>query len=309
MENKTPEQRTREKLYKLQDKINKGKETGKIRKVYITAFAILAALVAFVVLFFAVKVKNINISGDLRAYNETRVAAASEIDIGKSVFSKSSFTIKRNIRKNIPLAEKIKVRKNIFTGDINIDISFAPFDFYIRYDDLYYAVDENLVVVDIRESENDFSSLGGTFIEIPKICKPEFSKTLVFYDTVQTHDGEEDVTLSKDELHDKSEYDYIYDVLKYYKNSRDYSDLTSVDLKVKYDIVAVYSERFKVKFGGVSSFDVKLDMLNRILADTSWQHSEYGLIDLTNPSSATAKAVQSITEDESFVPSVEPEQE
>ena len=32
MENRTPEQKTREKLYKLQDKINKGKETGSVSK-------------------------------------------------------------------------------------------------------------------------------------------------------------------------------------------------------------------------------------------------------------------------------------
>ena len=298
MENRTPEQKTREKLYKLQDKINKGKETGKIRKVYFIAFAMLAILVGFVVLFFTVKVENINISGDLRAYNETRVAAASEIDIGKSIFSKSSVGIKKSIRQNIPLAEKIKVRKNIFTGEINIDVSFAPFDFYIRYDDLYYAVDENLIVVDIRESESDFSSLGGTFIEIPKICKPEFSKSLVFYDTLENPEDDERFTLSEDEIRDKSHYDYICDALKYFKNSRDYSALTGIDLEGKYDIVAVYDERFKVKFGGMSSFDVKLDMLHEILADTSWQHSQFGLVDLTNPAAATAKAVQSIEEDE-----------
>lgn len=297
MENKTPEQKTREKLYELQGKINKGKETGKIRKVYFLAFAMLAILVAFVVLFFTVKVENINISGDLRAYNETRVAEASEIDIGKSMFEKSSLGIKKSIRKNIPLAEKIKVKKNIFTGEINIDISFAPFDFYIRYDDLYYAIDENLVVVDIRESENDFSSLGGTFIEIPKICKPEFSKALVFYDTLKDPENDERFTLSEEEIRDKSVYEYISYALKNLKNSRDYSILTSVDLVRKYDIVAVYDERFKVNFGGISSFDVKIDMLHEILYDTSWQHSDYGLIDLTNPSAATAKAVQSIDED------------
>ena len=126
MENKTPEQKTREKLYELQGKINKGKETGKSRKVYFLAFAMLAILVAFVVLTFSVKIKNINVTGDVSLYNETRVAAASEIDIGKSFMSKSSIAIKKSIRKNIPLADDIRVRKNNFTGDVNMHLQSNP---------------------------------------------------------------------------------------------------------------------------------------------------------------------------------------
>lgn len=296
MEKKTPEQKTREALTRLKEKINIGKENIRTRRIFIVACSLAALLVAFVVLLFSVKIKNINVTGELSAYNETRVAAASEIDIGRSFMSKSAFAIKKSIRKNIPLSDEIKVRKNIFTGDVNIEISFLPFDYYIKYKNAYYALDENLVVVDIRKTENDFATLGGTFIEIPKVCRPIFGKALIFYDTVPNPDGERETPVPEEDLVDIKEYQYIYDLLKFFKESKDYSLLSEVDLRKKYDIDAVYDGRFNVDFGGISSFELKLNVLNQILSDSSWQHTQFGEINLKDPSAATAKSVQSIEE-------------
>lgn len=294
MEKKTPEQKTREILNRIKDRIKKGKENKRVRKIFIVSACALVVLVSFAVLMFGVKIKNINVSGDLSAYNETRVVQASEIDIGKSFISKSSVSIKKSIRKNIPLADKIKVRKNIFTGDINIEISFLPFDYYIKYKDAYYALDENLVVVDIRKTENDFASLGGTFIQIPKTCRPIFGKALVFYDTVPNPDGERETPVPESELVDVKEYQYVYDILKLLKESGDYGNLTSVKLYEKYDVSAIYGGQYRVIFGSASGFELKLSVLNEILADTSWQHTGSGEIDLRDPSAASARAVQSI---------------
>ena len=298
MEKKTPEEITRERLYAIKEKINKGKENPRVRRVALIGGGALVLLVAFVVLTFSVKIKNINVTGDVSLYNETRVAAASEIDIGKSFMSKSSFAIKKSIRKNIPLADDIRVRKNIFTGDVNIDITFEPFDYYIEHKSVYYALDENLVVVDVRKNENDFASLGARLIEIPKTCRPVFGEPLVFYDTVANPDGERETPLTEDEIVDISEYQYIYDILLILKESDEYSHLTAIDLQEKYDIVAIYDGKFKVNFGSMSSFELKLDVLGRILIDTSWQHYECGEINLTDPTAATAKSVQSIYDDD-----------
>ncbi len=316
MENKTPEEKTREGLNKLNEKLNKFKKSRIVRRVLLIVVALILTVTAFIFVLFSIKVKDINVTGDLRFFNETRVAEASEIEIGKSFFKKTSFGIKRSIRKNIPLADEIKVRKNIFTGAVNIEVTFSPFDYYVEYKGAYYAVDENLLVLDVRKTENDYASLGGRRVDIPKICKPVIGKELVFYDTVENPDGDKNFNNSDlIELRDKSEYDYVYDILKELKQSDNYSTLTSINLKEKYDIYGVYSERFKVEFGSLASFDLKVQMLSGILADTSWQYSEFGLVDLTNPSAATARAVQSIededdaTEDPEEDPDVTPEEE
>ena len=298
MEKKTPEQKTREVLNRIKEKINKGKENKRVRKIFTVSAIAFCVLVAFVVLLFCVKIKNINVSGELTSYNETRVAQASEIDIGKSFMSKSGLAIKRSIRRNIPLADEIKVRKNIFTGDVNIEISFLPFDYYIKYKDAYYALDENLVVVDVRKNENDFSSQGATYIQIPKTCRPVFGKALVFYDTVPNPDGERETPVPEEDLVDVKEYQYIYDVLRLLKESKNYDSLTSLRLLEKYDIEAVYGECYKVSFGGEYSFELKLNVLSEIFDDKTWQYTGFGLIDVRDPAAATARAVQSIADDE-----------
>ncbi len=300
MNKKTPEQRTREALNRIKEKFNHGKENKRVRKIFTVSLCVSVVLVTFVVLLFSVRIKNINVSGELSAYNETRVAQASEIDIGKSIMSRSGLAIKKSIRKNIPLADEIKVRKNIFKGEVNIEISFLPFDYYIKYKDAYYALDENLVVVDVRKNENDFASLGGTYIQIPKTCRPVFGKALVFYDTVPNPDGERETPVPEEDLVDIREYQYIYDILATLKKSADYEALTSINLLEKYDIIAIYSGQNKVDFGGVASFDLKLNILREILADTSWQHTGFGEIDLREPKAATARAVQSIFGDENL---------
>jgi hypothetical protein len=300
MENKTPEQKTREGLLRLKEKINKGKANKRLRRIFTVSAAAICVLVAFVVLLLCLKIKNINVSGDLSAYNETKVAEASEVDIGKSLMSKSASSIKKSIRKNIPLADDVRVRKNIFKGEVNIEITFLPFDYYIKYKDAYYAIDENLVVVDIRKNENDFSSLGGVFLQIPKTCRPILGKELVFYDTVPNPDGERETPVPEDELADIGEYQYIYDVLRLMKGSRNYDGLTSLRLLEKYDISAIYNEQYKVSFGSEASFELKLDVLSEIINDTSWQHTGFGEIDLRDPSTATARAVQSIYNDDSL---------
>ena len=100
MDKKTPEQITRERLNAIKEKINTGKENPRVRRKFIISVCALVALVSFVVLAFSIKIKNINVTGELTLYNETRVAEASEIDIGKSFISKSGASIKKSIRKN-----------------------------------------------------------------------------------------------------------------------------------------------------------------------------------------------------------------
>ncbi len=299
MKKKTPEEKTREALYAAQEKLNKAKSRPIFRKVILISLIVIAVAALIWIAAASIKVDTINVSGDLSAYNETRVAEASGISIGKSIFSSSAFKIKRNIRENIPLADKIKVRKNIFTGQVNIEITFLPFDYYIEYKNRYYAVDEELTVVDIRDSENDFSSLGARLLVIPKICQPVFGEQLVFYDTVENPDGDENFDGSfVTEIKDKSAYDYVFDVVRELRASKDYSSLTKIDLTQKFSVTGVYKNAFKVDFGSVANFELKLMVLSDVLADTSWQHSGFGVIDIKDPSAATARSVQSIDDDE-----------
>ena len=290
MSKKSAEEKVREKLNKLNSKLTDMGSAGKLKKW--TLISVIAVGVIALIIFgmYMDKVREIEVEGDLTAYNETRVIDASEIDIGESIFGKTAFSIKRTIRKNIPMTEKVKIRKNVFTGRVRIIIEFEEFDYFIKHGDNYYAVDENLVVMDMRKSRSEYFSLGARYIEIPEVCAPIIGKELVFADTVPEDKDDKDVTPVE-------EYEYIYRFLKAATESDAYGDINVLTLTEKFNISGIYSEKYRVYFGGLSEMDIKFKMLDSVFSEGSLKYAEKGIIDLTDPNKVSARAVEETKEE------------
>ena len=290
MSKKSAEEKVREKLNKVNDKLTEIKFAGKLKKLIVIA-SITVGVIALVIFGMCMdKVREIAVEGDLAAYNETRVIEASGIDIGESIFGKTAFSIKRTIRKNIPMTESVRIRKNIFTGRVRIIIEFEPFDYFIKHGDSYYAVDENLIVMDVRKSKSEYFSLGARYIEIPEVCAPIIGKELVFLDTVPENEDDKDVTPVE-------EYEYIYRFLKAATESGSYGEINVITLNEKFNISGVYSEKYRVYFGGLSEMNIKFKMLDSVLSEGSLEYAQKGIIDLTDPSKVSARAVEDTKEE------------
>lgn len=285
MSKKSAEEKVREKLNKINLKLTDKISSVGLKKIIIIA-SVSVALIALIILGMCFdKIKNIYVEGDLVAYNETRIIEASGIDIGDSIFGKSGFFIKRSIRKNIPMTEKVKIRKNIFTGKVSIEIEFADFDYFIKHGSSYYAVDENLVVMDKRASKSEYFTLGARYIDIPDVCTPEIGKPLIFEDTVPADKNDKDVV-------DVEEYDYIYNFLKAAKASKSYGKMNVLLLEEKFNISAVYSQKYRVYFGNFSDVELKIKMLDGVYDDGSFDYVEKGIIDLSDPSKVSARVAE-----------------
>ena len=290
MSKKSAEEKVREKLNKLNLRLTDISSAGKLKKLIVIASITLCVIALIIFGMCMDKVREITVEGDLLAYNETRVIEASGIDIGEGIFSKTAASIKRTVRKNIPMTESVKIRKNIFTGRVRIIITFDEFDYFIKHGDSYYAVDESLVVMDVRKSKSEYFSLGARYIEIPEVCAPIIGKGLVFLDTVPENKDDKDVTPVE-------EYEYIYRFLKAASESGSYGELDVLTLTEKFNISGVYSEKYRVYFGGLSEIDIKLKMLDSVFAEGSLTYAEKGIIDLTDPGKVSARAVEDTKEE------------
>ena len=284
MGKQSAEEKVRKRLNDINDKLHDENNTLKLKKIIIIAAVCLGVLALIICLMMLDKVKEIKVKGDLTAYNETRVIEASGMNIGESIFKRTSFGIKRNIRKSIPMTEKVKIRRNIFTGKITIDIEFDDFDYFVKYGKSYYAVDENLVVMDKRGTKSEYFSLGARLIEIPDILEPEIGKELIFEDTVPEDEDDTDVV-------DIKEYKYIYDILREASESKHYSEMNVLSLKEKFNISAIYSRKYRVYIGNPNQMDTKFKMLDGVLDEGSLEYAEKGIIDITDPSKVSARAV------------------
>lgn len=285
MSKKSAEEKVREKLNKMNLKLTDKASAGKLKRTVRIALITIGAIALIILGMYMDKVREISVEGELFAYNETRVIEASGIDIGESIFGKTGFGIKRTIKKNIPMTESVKIRKNIFTGRVRIIIEFEDFDYFIKYGSSYYAIDENLVVMDKRNSKSEYFSLGARYIEIPDVCAPEIGKELIFEDTVPVDENDKDVV-------DIEEFEYIYRFLKMASESESYGEMNVLLLEEKFNISAVYSEKYRVYFGSFGQLDIKLKMLDGVLDEGSLQYAQKGIIDLTDPTKVSARAVE-----------------
>lgn len=288
MSKKTPEERVREKLLKMNNSFADARSEGKLKRVLIIFCVCVLLVLLLIVLMISIKVKEINVEGDLAAFNETKVIEASEMGIGKSIFKKTSFGIKKTIKENLPMTKSVSVKKNVFTGKLTINIEFSEFDFFIKYGSNYYAVDKELRVLDKRTSKSEYYALGASYIEIPRISEPRMGEKLVFAATIPEEGNEENVV-------DKKEFDYVYEFLDTAYNSKSYGELNVLLMKDKFDVNAVYFEKYRVYFGSRSDVDIKFKMLDGVLADGSIDYAERAVIDITDAKKTSVRAMEAPT--------------
>ncbi len=93
------------------------------------------------------------------------------------------------------------------------------------------------------------------------------------------------------DIKDIKEFKYIYDVLAAAAESEYYHEMNVLLLDKKFSINAVYSKKYRVYIGNFSQIDTKFKMIDGVLEDGSLEYAEKGIVDVTNPSKVSARAV------------------
>ena len=258
----------------------------KYRRMQLIAMIASAVLLLVIAAIIFLKISRIEVvTGDVTIFNESEVIKAAGIDIGDGLYHKSSWAIKKSIQNNMPLAQKVSVIKSPF-GKVTIKVELLSVDYYTKIGDKYYALDEDLTVLDANISGSKYSAYGGVLVKLPETREPILGENLVFFDTVEETDTEGETVY---EVRDESFYSYVTNFLSELKDSGYHEDANGVILEEKFDISVIYAEKFKVKFGNVADLDVKFRVLYEILAEGSMQYSDRATIDVSDPTRPTAR--------------------
>jgi len=265
MSEKSRADRARERLEGLRTKmvLRFGAKASRRITAIAIALGILLVLILAAVLF--IRIDTIEVAGDVTMFNESEVIRAAGVDIGDGLYWQSSFAIKRNIQRNMPLAQNIKIVKSPF-GKLKITIELLGVDYYTKVGDKYYAIDSDLTVLDSNISGSKYSAYGAVLVKLPEVREPVLGEPLVFYDTVEETDTEGELLY---EVKEESFYAYTKKFLSELKESGYHTDANGVILEEKFDVRLIYAEKFQVKFGNVSDLDVKFRVLYEILAEGS----------------------------------------
>ncbi len=245
---------------------------------------IAALLVGFLVL--VIRIDSIEIEGDVTLFNESEIVEASELSVGGALYSKPGFAIKRSIRKNLPMAEKVSVRKNIFSRRVTIKVEFSDYKFVVQHGDKFYGVDSNLTVTDIRESKLEFIALGARVLTLPQIETPMLGECLIFSSTVDIRDENGRLIQKGDDI---SKYSYVKELLSFLSSSGYIDRTDAVFLDEKFNIRIIMDGRCLVYIGRCESLKTKFEVIDAIIDEGSTSYGKYVVINVQNPALASAK--------------------
>ena len=262
----------------------------RVKLVFRTLPAIVLAAILLIALFLLIPIREIEVTGEVELFNEGEIIEASESVQGRSLHMRSSSKIEKTIRKNLPLTESVKVTKGIF-GKIKIDIQFSDVYFYCNIGDKYYAIDENLRVLDIDDSYSKYKAFGAVKVHLPEVREPILGESLVFYDTVEETDTEGELLY---EVKKPSYYSYVSEFLTEIKENGYQDGANAALLAEKFNVRLIYAEKFSVRFGDIRDLDLKFRIFYEIMAENSTQYADKVTVDLTDPSEATARADTSL---------------
>ena len=229
--------------------------------IFISSLVALSLVILLIIGFFLIRINEFEIKGDVTAFNESEIVEAADVDIGDGLFWKSSFRIKKNLEKNLPVAFDVTVFKTPF-GKVIIDFKLKEVDYYTRVGEKYYAFNSDLKILDSAKSRSKYTALGAVYVELPKTRDLKVGERVIFYDTVEETDTEGELLY---EVRDESAYSYVGECLKSLKKNQFHSGADAILLDEKFEIALIYAEQFRINLGTTDSLDVKFSILNEML--------------------------------------------
>ena len=257
----------------------------KAGKILIIAPIVLAALLIISIIALFIPISSIEVRGDVDMFNEGEIVEASGIGEGDLMLLHPGFAISHSLKENLPLVEKVMVYK-IF-GKVIIDVEVRELDFYTMVGDKYYAIDEDLRVLDSSAKRSKYSANGAAYVKLPEAREPQIGEMLVFYDTIEETDTEGETLY---EVKEERYYSYVKSFLSSIANNEEIVEHTDgIDLCEKFNILLIYDMKYQVKFGAATALDAKLAVLSSIIEEGSVGNMTTAVIDLSSPQSATSR--------------------
>jgi len=242
-------------------------------------------LVLLVIAFLAIRIDSIEVTGDVTMFNEGDIITAAEIREGDGLFWRTSWAITKSVEKNVPMTHNVKVTKSLF-GKVIIYVELKPALYFCEYGDSFYAIDEQLNVLDRSSSYKKYTSYGAVKVILPEIREPKVGEKIVFYYTVEETDTEGETVY---EVESESKYAYVSVFLSELNESGYRSEADGVIVGEKFDVALIYQDKYKVRFGDVSNIDIKFRLFQEIIAEGSMQYADKVAIDVSNISAVTAR--------------------
>ncbi|MBO7250066.1 MAG: FtsQ-type POTRA domain-containing protein [Clostridia bacterium] len=247
---------------------NKGERTLEINLTTLIALVslvimlVLAILASISVIKSFARVSKIEVFGD-SPYEREEIVNASGIRAKDKLYSIDKEEAERSIKAYCPYVDKVTIESK-FPNTVKITVESKAASWYVEIYGDYYALDEDLRVLEETSNKDKFTALKVPQLTLPNIKNAVVGSALEF---------------GKSEQEKKSADEFMSAIQMTTFKSR----LTLVDIEERFNITLVVDGNIAVYVGSITDADIKLAALEKALSNTSLEGYSRAEIDVSDP--------------------------
>ena len=247
----------------------------KIIFISVTSVMCIAALItAFIFGCSLIPVKSFELSG-MVTYDKSEIIGLSGIDRGMRMGSIKTDEVEQRLLDSCPKIENVTVEKR-FPNKIVFRIEEKTPEWYIEVSGSYYALAEDMMVIEETVNRQKFIDLG-----VPQLILPEL-RSLILGQIPEFGDKTDE---------ERADVVKSLELIAAIRRTNFKSRMTLVDVESRFDVNIVIDGKYKVYMGDVSDVEEKLKAVEKILKSDQLKGYAGAEIDASIPATVSVRPI------------------
>ena len=213
------------------------------------------------------RVKEVRVKGN-KYYSTEQILAGAQIEIGKEILAVDIDRAMQGVINACPFMEEISIKSDS-PSSICITVKETPNVMYMAFNGKYVAFDSSFHV--LGESTDPTAYAPFLKVKLPAISGLAVGGEIYFADP-------------------EMNMDYVQTLLSKLEEEDILRRVTSIDFSQKFQVSYVIRDTCKIKIGKVDRLDIKLQLVDEIIAKSS-EDDEYVMIDVSSTEKSTRRVV------------------
>lgn len=229
-----------------------------------------AALLTVAILFLGKlwKVESVT-AEDGQYYTSSVVLNSAGIEAGDEMLGFDGFTVAKELRKKLPLLDKVTVRKHL-NGSVTVRFTEVESLYYTCHNQNYYIVNaETREVLCVSAKPDEARRVGAVYLGLPECARVRVGEELTFVNLpyVPETDAPEIATYALETDEPEKENAYVFDFVETLMDSPLSERAVGMELGDRYDLWLVLRGGIRIRVGTMDELERKLSVADRALRD------------------------------------------
>lgn len=206
-------------------------------------------------------------AGESAIVSDDDVMAAAGLRAGDRLYTIDSGAIETAVMRANPYLESVVVERRL-PDTVALICTPRQADYYIEVNDEWFAISPSLVVLEQSDRAETFAQRGMVHLILPEVRSALVGRALVFA-------GDFDPA-------------YLCALLEDHRASGLYGETNLVRVESRFDVRMIVRDKYALTLGESDDAALKLELAEKILADSTFSANTGAFVDLSNPKESSA---------------------